>query len=49
MPMIVWHVVAARMPWGGSGDRWALRLEVNDILEKMERRQLTGRWVCEWD
>ena len=23
--------------------------EINDIAEKMERRQLSGRWVCEWD
>jgi Zn-dependent alcohol dehydrogenase len=23
--------------------------QLNDIAEKMERRQLGGRWVCEWD
>jgi S-(hydroxymethyl)glutathione dehydrogenase / alcohol dehydrogenase len=23
--------------------------EINDIAEKMEKRQLTGRWICEWD
>ncbi len=22
--------------------------EVNDIAERMEKRQLTGRWLCEW-
>lgn len=22
---------------------------LNDIAEQMEKRQLTGRWVCEWD
>lgn len=23
--------------------------DINDIAEKMAKRQLTGRWVCEWD
>jgi Zn-dependent alcohol dehydrogenase len=23
--------------------------DINDIAEKMERRQLGGRWVCEWE
>lgn len=23
--------------------------EINDIAERMERRELVGRWVCEWD
>ncbi len=23
--------------------------QINDIAEKMEARQLSGRWVCEWD
>jgi S-(hydroxymethyl)glutathione dehydrogenase/alcohol dehydrogenase len=23
--------------------------DINDIAEKMDKRQLTGRWVCEWD
>jgi Zn-dependent alcohol dehydrogenase len=23
--------------------------QLNDIAERMERRQLNGRWVCEWD
>ncbi|MFH1833764.1 MAG: hypothetical protein ABH877_01965, partial [bacterium] len=23
--------------------------DINDIAEKMEKRQLGGRWVCEWD
>jgi len=23
--------------------------DINEIAEKMERRQLGGRWVCEWD
>jgi S-(hydroxymethyl)glutathione dehydrogenase/alcohol dehydrogenase len=23
--------------------------QLNDIAEQMEKRQLTGRWVCEWD
>jgi Zn-dependent alcohol dehydrogenase len=23
--------------------------QLNDIAEKMEKRQLSGRWVCEWD
>ncbi len=23
--------------------------QVNDIAEQMEKRQLNGRWVCEWD
>ena len=23
--------------------------QLNDIAERMEKRQLSGRWVCEWD
>ena len=23
--------------------------ELNDIRERMERRELNGRWVCKWD
>jgi len=23
--------------------------DINDIAERMAKRQLTGRWVCEWD
>ena len=32
------------------GTRGKFKLEqLNDIAERMERRQLNGRWVCEWD
>jgi S-(hydroxymethyl)glutathione dehydrogenase/alcohol dehydrogenase len=23
--------------------------EINDVVEAMERRQIIGRWICEWD
>ena len=23
--------------------------EINDVMEAMERREIVGRWVCEWD
>jgi Zn-dependent alcohol dehydrogenase len=23
--------------------------QLNDVAERMERRQLGGRWVCEWE
>ena len=23
--------------------------QINEIAERMERRELSGRWVCEWD
>jgi len=23
--------------------------DINDTAERMAKRQLTGRWVCEWD
>jgi D-arabinose 1-dehydrogenase-like Zn-dependent alcohol dehydrogenase len=23
--------------------------QINDIAERMERRELGGRWVCVWD
>jgi D-arabinose 1-dehydrogenase-like Zn-dependent alcohol dehydrogenase len=23
--------------------------EINDVAEAMRRREIIGRWVCEWD
>jgi Zn-dependent alcohol dehydrogenase len=23
--------------------------EINDVAEAMDKRQIIGRWVCEWD
>jgi Zn-dependent alcohol dehydrogenase len=23
--------------------------EINDVAESMDKRQIIGRWVCEWD